>query len=229
MSQGRRPFTDEEINKIKIALKGTKNQQRNNILIEIGINTGFRIGEILSLKVKDVYTSSGDIHDKIAVQKQYMKNKTGSREVVISDRLRKELANYWKYIKEIARTWKDYYLFHSFRGDPAKKISYRNIEKMIKQVCEKAQIKIEQVGTHSLRKTYCSEMYSQLGNNIRQLQGAMGHSSIAVTEKYLPQKWEVINDANKKLDMSKKKKKVIEEETEEESLSEEEFDPREIS
>jgi integrase len=51
--QGSRPLTDEEVGLVAKSFSGVY-AQRNKALFILGVRTGFRIGELLSLRVSDV-------------------------------------------------------------------------------------------------------------------------------------------------------------------------------
>ena len=71
--KGMRPITDEEIEKIKDNFSG-QYKARDYALFVLGIKSGFRISEILSLTLKDVF-DNGRIQDRIYVQRKNMKGK----------------------------------------------------------------------------------------------------------------------------------------------------------
>jgi integrase len=74
---GMRPFTIPELNTIK-ALP----ESRTKLLLICGIYTGFRISELLSLKVAHLFLD-GRIKSHITIQKEFMKGKKKSRTVPI--------------------------------------------------------------------------------------------------------------------------------------------------
>ena len=100
--KGSRAITRPDIEKLmKYFLTRTgKFSLRNATLFILGVNTGFRISEILSLKVKDVIhynkqsNSFGNIQDIVTVQKKYMKNKKESRSVIIAKPIKNRISIY---------------------------------------------------------------------------------------------------------------------------------------
>jgi integrase len=67
--KGCRPLTDSEIATVKGAFART----RDKALFILGLKTGLRISELLSLKVGDVY-QYGRLADVVYVERKHMKN-----------------------------------------------------------------------------------------------------------------------------------------------------------
>ena len=63
---GCRPLTDEEINLVRNSFTG-RFAARNLAAFEFGIRTGFRISEVLSIKVSDV-EQHGKVLDTVTVE-----------------------------------------------------------------------------------------------------------------------------------------------------------------
>ena len=66
--KGMRPFTDEEITAISDGFTGTY-ANRDRALFITGVKSGFRISELLSLKIRDVYDNDR-IVDRVRVAKR---------------------------------------------------------------------------------------------------------------------------------------------------------------
>lgn len=142
------------------------------IMTVIGLNTGLRISDILKLKVIDVL----DTHITIKEQK------TGKhKRFLINDNLRNELD---KYIRQ-ANITKDNYLIPSNKRDKngnEKPISRVQAYNILKSVGD--QLGINNIGTHTLRKTF-GYFYYQQYKDIATLQQIFNHSSPSITLKYI--------------------------------------------
>lgn len=142
---------------------------RDLCLIMIGINTGLRISDILELRVRDVKS-------KRSIQVRC--KKTGKiQRVEINNTLRNFLDKYTEYKPNHE------YLIKSRKGfnNPIGRIqAYR----IIKDICYEV-FGIDQVGTHSLRKTYAMKLYTNSNNDLGLVQEALGHESSKDTVKYL--------------------------------------------
>lgn len=139
---------------------------RDYMMFVIGINTGLRISDLLSLKVEDVRART---HIIITEQK------TGKyKRFLINDMLRMEINKYIDGMRQ------EEYLFKSRKGNkPITRVqAYRILNKVA------AKLGIEEVGSHTLRKTFSYFHYQQY-KDIAILQSILNHSSPSVTLRYI--------------------------------------------
>jgi integrase len=153
----------ENIQKIKKILK--QNNYRDYLLFTIGINTGFRVSDILSLQVEDV---KGKTHIKITERKTGKKKKA-----LINDRLRENIDDY------IFQKEESEYLFSGREGG---KITRSRAYQILRSAAE--QIGLSNIGTHSLRKTFGYHHYKR-HKDIALLQTLFNHSSPSITLRYI--------------------------------------------
>src|SRR5262245_52278435 len=73
--RGCRPFTDAEVEVIQWSFSG-RYAARDRALFLVGVKTGFRITELLSLRVADVF-AYGQVLERVTVQRRYMKGELG--------------------------------------------------------------------------------------------------------------------------------------------------------
>ncbi len=156
----------EDVNRILTVLK--LHNERNYLLAVYGFNSGLRISDILNLKVKDI---RGKSYFSVTEKKRGHK-----RDIPITPSI-KRLTNPY-----IANKSDDEYLFKSREGfnKPIGRVQAYNI---IKKAAKEAGIK-QNIGTHSLRKTFAYHLLKDTGN-IVYVQEILGHSSIDVTKRYL--------------------------------------------
>lgn len=172
--KGCRSLTDSEIESVKQSLKNT----RDYTLFILGIFTGFRIQELLSLKVKDVY-QYGKVTSHCTVTRANMKGSHSSRTVVLHSEAQH---NILKLINEYNLEHDDY-LFQSRKGMNRPITRYRawSILKAAYRAC-KLQGK---VACHSTRKFFAEKLYSASGNSLIKTQRGLGHKNISSTISYL--------------------------------------------
>ena len=165
-----------DINRIKNKLS---NQPRNLLLFAFGINTGLRISDILKLKVKDVKNKK---HLIIIEQKTHK-----AKKILIMNELRIEIANYIKDKKN------DMYLFKTrCKNAPISRIqAYR----ILNAACKTENIK-ENIGTHTLRKTFGYHFYKKT-KDIALLQNILNHSSPKITLRYIGINQDIIDESLK--------------------------------
>jgi integrase len=145
-----------------------KVNERNYILFMVGIYTGLRIGDILRLKVRDVYNKSGI---KIKTEK------TGTEiDMKFSKELKKALNDY------IRGKDSNEYLIKSRQGynKPISRIqAYRILEDIA------IRFDLNNIGCHSLRKTFGYHYYYATDKDIVAVQRALGHSDPSITLRYI--------------------------------------------
>lgn len=191
--KGARGLELEEIELLKKFLS-----LRDRCIFILGLRTGFRISEILSLNIEDVLNDKNEIKDFLTVKKSNMKGKISSRSLPIHPELREILIELLK-TSPIDKTQP---LFISRNHRRLNRVSYHQA---LKLACEKSGINPERIATHSLRKSYAKNMYKALKNDIFKLQHAMGHQDISSTGRYLQADQEEINNVIMNLDYQAKK------------------------
>lgn len=159
------PIRDpEQIQQIKEYLK--EKNARNYILFVMGINTGLRISDILKLKVGDLKGSHISMREM----------KTGKQKrIQITAALKRDL----RWFNENRED--DEYLLKSRQGKNrpiGRSIAYKILSGAA------AEFGLDEIGTHTLRKTYGYHMYMQT-KNIALLMEIFNHSSEKVTLRYI--------------------------------------------
>ncbi|MBU0452938.1 site-specific integrase, partial [Bacillus thuringiensis] len=159
------PIRDsEQIQQIKEYLK--EKNARNYILFVMGINTGLRISDILKLKVGDLKGSHISMREM----------KTGKQKrIQITAALKREL----RWFNENRED--DEYLLKSRQGKN-RPIGRSMAYKILSGAA--AEFGLDEIGTHTLRKTYGYHMYMQT-KNIALLMEIFNHSSEKVTLRYI--------------------------------------------
>lgn len=185
--KGCKPLTDEETQKIVSFFRG-EYKLRNQLLVVFGITTGFRISEILSLTVKDVF-QNGKIVGKVSIAKRNMKGETESRSALLRPETQKMLL---ERIAEIGNNPGNF-IFQARQGEN-KAIDRTRAWQIIQEakVCKHIDGK---VGTHCMRKTYANKMYDALGKDLVRLQKALGHQYVNTTAQYISFREEDIDEA----------------------------------
>ncbi|GGD05308.1 site-specific integrase [Pontibacillus salipaludis] len=140
--------------------------ERNYMLFVMGINTGLRISDILQLQVKDVT----GMHINLREQKTRKRKK-----IRITPQLRREIK--W-YVED---KQSDDYLFKSRKGDN-QPIGRSMAYKILRKAADK--FKLQEIGTHTLRKTFGYHFYLQT-KNTAMLQELFNHSSEKITLIYI--------------------------------------------
>lgn len=178
---GCRPFKPDEIKKLKAAFVG-RTRKRNILMFMLGITSGFRVSEILSLKVGDVF-QCGRLVDVVSVERKSMKGKHCGREVPLHSLVKPYLLDWLYELKRRGIVCRDEPLFTSERTGKA--ITRKSAWRILHTTARKVGI-VGKIGTHSWRKTFAARMHPVLGRDLRKLQTAMGHRKVDSTAQYLP-------------------------------------------
>ena len=181
MNQGRnmkkKPFTKEEIRKIRKALENRKDGARDLALFNVQVDTMLRTSDLRNLKVRDVQSSeTGEIKEQISITMK----KTGNCVACILDEAAKTSLQQWI---SIAGKSSNDYLFTG-RKDSNKPITDTHHRYLLKSWCKMAGVTAETKSTHSIRKTKATIIYKET-QNVEAVRKLLGHRSIAATSAYL--------------------------------------------
>ncbi len=142
-------------------LRGSIDNFRDKVLIELLYETGMRVGELSKLKIEEIDFESSFIH----VPWQNAKTKTG-RVVYVPEETLNNIKAYLKFIKKKSGS-----LFH---------ISVRRIEQLLEKYSKKAGVKAR---PHTLRHSHI--VHALLDKvPLSAVQKQVGHKNLATTQIY---------------------------------------------
>jgi type 1 fimbriae regulatory protein FimE len=169
-----RPLNDSEIAQVAARLG-----VRDRAFFVLGIRTGFRVSELLSLRIADV-VHGGEVARFVGVQRRNMKGKVEGRTIPLHDEARAALA---PWVAEIAARGAaaESPLFLSREGGA---ISRGQAWAILNGAYRAAGV-FGRVGVHGLRKTFAARVYDRTGRDLMQTQKALGHKAITSTVAYL--------------------------------------------
>lgn len=193
-----RALEQHEIAATLQAFRG-RERLRDRALFLLGICLGFRISELLSLKIEDIRGALSDAPEaQIAVKRKSMKGKRKGRAVWVHSEARGALALYIAAReKHSGRAALDSeYVFASGRrqgavpmahGKPySRPICRKWAWKMLRRTIRRAGIYDATAGgTHTMRKTFAQEIYVASGKDLYVTQKALDHASPSTTARYL--------------------------------------------
>jgi integrase len=169
-----RSFSSAEINLFR-----TMPQGRTKLLLMMGIYSGFRISELLSLTVGDIY-ENGSVKRTITVKKEHMKGKKFARTVPTHALLKEVIPQLVPHhmVSQLP-------LFPSRQGKANhQRLSRRQAARDIRHYCDLYGI-TGNIGTHSMRKSFAMHLYKASQYNILGVCRALGHKDVKTTMKYL--------------------------------------------
>lgn len=209
---GARPLTSSEVEKFRewwndrtssslesLKTKYTRFQLldlRDGVYCELGLRTGFRISEILSLQwyqIWDFSTNQGK--DRLVIGRENMKGKKRKRSLPLGLELKRcfgILKEQWSYIYERDLTPKDYVFqgIHPFN----KKMHPSTIHRRLRKLFSTLQFQMDELSSHSLRKTFVKEVYEACGKDLVTTAKYTGHQSVNTLMSYLRPNCDGIED-----------------------------------
>ncbi len=181
---GCRPLDDDEIAGLMSALAQNESGARDRTLVALGISTGFRISELLSLRIRDL-TTNGNLNTYVRIPASRMKGRRRPRSAFLTSRVEPYLKTWLAELHDRDLDGGNQPLFRGRKNGSA--ISRVQAHRIITNAFDRAGIEgaLGELGTHTLRKTFAAKMYEAHGQNIFKVQKAMGHASPASTVAYL--------------------------------------------
>jgi len=163
-----------------------KPNERNAVLIIMGLNTALRISDLLKLKWKDVWNST--LHkpvDRLELNEQ----KTGKfQNIPLNSKVRDSLKAYRKLLKTehkgetgFFNELKDYYLFYGRTLE--KPMSRSEAYRVVKTAAREIGLS-DNISCHSLRKTFGYFAWKK-GIPPAVIMDIYNHSSYEITRRYL--------------------------------------------
>jgi len=186
---GARPLLNGEISSVS---KHFRNQ-RDRALYFLGLGTGLRISELLSLRVRNIIDKSGKIQDMVYVPRSSMKGKIEGRSIPLSKRVAQHLLLWIVELEKKTGYNRNTFIFQSRKGANCP-ISRKQASRILCAAFEAAGLK-GKLSTHSLRKTFAAKIHQLLGNDYFKTSKALGHKDPSSTVYYLRFQEEEINSA----------------------------------
>lgn len=180
-------LTKDEVKKLISYL----NNEKSKLMISLIYACGFRVSELINLKINDV-----DFNDKTG----HVRRGKGKKDRIfnipnfLAEQLQKQSETQKKEGKE--------FLFTGPKG----RLSSRNLEKIVRKAAKKAQIN-KKVSPHTLRHSFATHLLES-GVGIRMIQELLGHSNLSTTQIYTHVSSEEIKKIPSPLDNLMKKEKV---------------------
>lgn len=164
-----------------------RNEIRNYTLFSLGVSFTLRIGDLLSIRFGDVFTSDGKVKKDITLHEQ---KTTKRNKVTINSKCSRILDKYLDWTYEQLGRWplEEEPLFFSktSKGGTLKAISVSMVDKVLRRVKRDLDLE-EHLSSHSMRKTM---VYHTIKNNeydpstLYLLQRMLNHSDQRVTFRY---------------------------------------------
>jgi integrase/recombinase XerC len=176
-SRRQRPLSlkqSEVISLLRAAAKSPHRMaKRNSALVQLMLQTGLRVGEVVALRHEDL--KSRDRSGSVRVREGKGRKE---REVPLNTTGRRSLGDYLDTFGPCSPTD---LLFHSKRGTP---LSVRSIQQAIASIVTRAGINRIQVSAHTLRHTFAVNYLKSNQGKLVELSTVIGHESLDTTAIY---------------------------------------------
>ena len=180
---------------------------RDHALVVTQWFTGFRVSEVLSLKVGSVFRA-GKVVGKIGVAPRNMKGRYGrTRWIPVLPELTRALERQLSWLRQRFELTPELPLFMSREGDGeghCRALHRESARRIIHGAFSAAGIVNDgRLGTHTLRKTWARRVYENCGHDMMILKAALNHSSVSVTQAYLEPSEDQVLAAMMKCDLTR--------------------------
>ena len=177
MSKKAKTLSQQEIRRVLDHISTRKHSVRNRAILQTSFLSGMRVGEIASLRFKDVVDSEGRIKDQILLTAEMTKG-SESRIVFINEKLRKELQSYINIYSPLNPDAKFFYS----QKKTSDGFSANTLTQHFHYLYRRAGI--DGASSHSGRRSFITSIASK-GVSVRVLMSLAGHKHLGTTQKYI--------------------------------------------
>ena len=149
----------------------------------MGVNTGLRVQDLLSLKIADV--KGVNVGDRVVIREK----KTGKENVLMVNKEIKEALD--DYLKTVEMKDENF-LFKSRKGKNYPLTTYA-VTMYVQQWCDAINLS-GNYGAHTLRKTWCYHQRKTYGTSWEVIAKRLNHSSPSITRRYIGVKEEEVEE-----------------------------------
>ena len=177
MSKQAKTLNQQELRKVLDYISTRKHAARNRAMLMTTFLSGMRVGEVSSLRIKDVIDAEGNVRNEIRLTPEMTKGDS-ARIVFVNERLRKELEQYLRIHKS---NNPDSKLFYSQKKS-SNGFNANTLTQHFHFLYKRAGV--DGASSHSGRRTFITNLASK-GVGVRVLMNLAGHKSIATTQAYI--------------------------------------------
>jgi integrase/recombinase XerD len=183
MNSGCRPWNDDEVILILNSCSG-RYAVRDRALLISGIYTGFRIGELLALKLKDIWSGT-DVFPSVTVRASHMKGRKYSRTVPLHERAREALRAWILVMQSMGMVSARQPIFPRQRRH--RSLTRHQARRIILAATARAGMSTYRVATHTLRKTFARRLWNSplIQKDPAKMARLLGHANWSNTLRYL--------------------------------------------
>ena len=183
LSKQAKILSKKQIDQLLWYVGTNRNAMRNRIIVLLSVRAGLRAKEIAGLKWAMITDADGEISDSIHLTDEASKGKSG-RIIPLNMKLRHELEDWREH--EAKRHGFSIATSYVISTERAGKTSAQAIVNMFSAWY--TEIGLVGCSSHSGRRTFITNAARQIttvGGSLRDVQMLAGHSSLAVTQRYI--------------------------------------------
>ena len=179
MSKQAKTLTATELRRVLDYTATRKHSARNRALLMTTHLSGMRVGEVASLRNSDVLDAEGNIRTEIRLSAEQTKGNE-ARVVFVSDKLRKELELYIRYVDKATINPTLKFFYSQKRASDG--FTANTLTQFFHYLYKKAGV--DGASSHSGRRTFITNLASK-GVGVRVLMSLAGHKNISTTQAYI--------------------------------------------
>jgi len=181
-----RPFTEKE-DLTLVAHLTAAGRTRDTLLVVLGCATGYRIQELLSVTVGQVWDGQ-DVTRKITVARRDLKGGKGAhrksirgRRVPLSETVREAIRD---HLAAIGTDDPQRSLFATNRSEGGA-MNRSRAYCLLVEACKECGIDTTRISNHTYRKTFVGRIYAASGHDLIRTQRIVQHASPVTTARYI--------------------------------------------
>jgi integrase/recombinase XerD len=169
------------------AMQESTHHVRDRCLLTALHRTGYRVGELASLCVGDVYDfASKTIKPRVQVKKAKMKKGVSRMAIPIHAEWRAALVLWLAMLQEQDLLKPNTPLWLSRKSaTKLQGLAPQSIWRLVRQAALRAGVDPDRVGCHSYRKLFAAKMYADTGGHVEKVRRILGHTQLSSTQQYL--------------------------------------------
>ena len=180
-------LSSTEIRRVLDYVATRKHSLRNRALVLTMFNTGMRVSEVASLRIKDVIDSEGNIKNEIRLAAENTKTNE-ARTVFVNERLRKELQQYASILTKANTNEKFFYSQKRDSDGFTANTLTQHFHYLYKRVG------LDGASSHSSRRTFVTTLANK-GVGVRVIMGLSGHKALSSVQCYIDCNSELMRNA----------------------------------
>jgi len=187
MAKQAKVLNNAEVRKVLDYVATRKHSLRNRALVMMMFNTGMRVSEVASLRIRDVMDSEGNIKNEIRLLAENTKTNE-ARTVFVNEKLRKELQQYAKLLINANPNCKFFYSQKRDSDGFTASTLCQHFHYLYKRVG------LDGASSHSSRRTFITTLANK-GIGVRVIMGLSGHKALSSVQCYIDCNSELMRNA----------------------------------